>query len=389
MLSIKSLSVVAIISILSTACGGGSGGGSGSGNGTSTPEPEKFVDGQFKQASVTGQKFPQGTETDNICETNSDDKYFESANVLVYSNSRNLPNTDYQYIATAVEVLMPVVAASMSITIDDIWKYRPGYTPAAASLVTQRAVDDKDMGYEILKTDPEFYLTNDGGVKLALIKRSWNSLSDEDQGNVVKVYNDFYQQFSLNLDNHKLPQKIIVCLDDRREDNRFYGEGHLLGISIAPRSVNNRKDAYEVITHELVHTIQSNLAAPMDSLFTIDRWFLEGQAVFVANQKIAKGHKGYNPVHVHNIFDEKQEANFYPYEHYGLAYDYLTKSNSDKDLSNVLLSVRNYSGSTIEDTLNSASSSFKFAFFMNLKKADATPLILEEFKDQYFNWVKE
>ncbi|MGK0296375.1 MAG: hypothetical protein ACI884_002553, partial [Ulvibacter sp.] len=169
--------------------------------------------------------------------------------------------------------------------------------------------------------------------------------------------------------SYKVPAKIMVCLSERMNEMQ-YGEGTLLGMNLAHHSVYKRanNDESQVILHELIHTIQQNISSPVKTIsFTLDHWFKEGQATFLAGQTKADSKDGMRPVDVVTYWDESQVFSFGndAYKHYALAYSLIA---DDKEAMKALMyDVRNYAGGG--DTVPSngiSGTAFESAFDANM-----------------------
>jgi hypothetical protein len=157
-------------------------------------------------------------------------------------------------------------------------------------------------------------------------------------------------------------------------------------MNLAPKSVASRSDAEQVVLHELIHTIQINVAMPEnDSTSIIDIWFLEGQATFLAGQQVAKSADGYYPVDVvieSDAGNQFQGNGGLAYSHYAKAYSYI-HSHSESSIIEFFLDVRGYNGNN--NTGFSSYSSYRFsdAFDSNMKKSNGSVLTLDDFRANY------
>jgi hypothetical protein len=308
--------------------------------------------------------------------------YFESENVLVYGNS-SLESEDFQYAATLVENKLSEALSLLGISREEFDDKRPQYTPG----IGQRIISMFRNGIaDISIIDPDLVNTwdsLDSTKKQAILKSHWNGLSDVGQTELTVIYADLL--VDMNLTENTLPEKIGVCLDADMNSTSF-GEGTLFGMNLAPKSVASRSDAEQVVLHELIHTIQINVAMPEnDSTSIIDIWFLEGQATFLAGQQVAKSADGYYPVDVvieSDAGNQFQGNGGLAYSHYAKAYSYI-HSHSESSIIEFFLDVRGYNGNN--NTGFSSYSSYRFsdAFDSNMKKSNGSVLTLDDFRANY------
>jgi len=390
----KNAFFIAMTSLLITACGGGDSSSSGSSTNTKAK-------GEFKYSSITGVVTPDGEMNfnQNACAAgNGYDRYFESENTLVFSNSNRVTDDDYIYAATVVENNFAKVLDAMGLTLLEFQNYRPAYTAEVILRVPDEfylyGAESLEAG-NVLRLDPEqFYGRYQELLDIKQIY--WNSLSRAEQMRLAQLFLAGYQKvFAGNMlyeniiSKALVPQKVVVCLDITRTNPSFYGEGSIVGIQIAPKSVASRKDSAAVIIHELVHMVQSNVATPDEGAYRLDRWFAEGQAIYIAGQTIAKNNSGYNPTTVVNFYDEDASLVKYPYEHYGLAYSYLAKYNNKSAMINFLKNIRSNPNRFYWDGLTKPTfPAFSAEFEKVLVGADGKPLSLEHFRENYLNLVQ-
>jgi hypothetical protein len=383
-----------------TGCGGGGDSDSvsdtdnnigGNSNGNIT-----YVKGDFKTANDPSQYYPSDAEASGLgaedCIVNNNYHYFESENVLVYGAS-SLPDNDYQFAATAIENNLDKAFGLMGITRTDFDNYHPQYTSSVGNNIIRFIEwDDRDVTDIVSEfVVPDGWSEMESYARKMLLKRYWNSISDERQNELIALF-DQGDGYSLT-EGHVVPEKIIVCLDPKLNEV-LYGQGTLLGMNIAANSQSSRSDAEQVILHELIHTIQLNISTPMDSSSSInDIWFMEGQAVFLARQKIASSASGFHPVNVTHHFDVdtvfKDNLNV-AYEHFGKAYSYIDANSGKERALNLLIDVRYYQGDGDEFAGYSVSSDrFSEAFDANMLKSDGSQLTIQEFRGDYQYIMKE
>lgn len=383
------ISFAAIVLMSLAACGGGDGGGSndggpGSNNSGSKAPAIPMVSGEFKSSLITGQKFPEGMHTTSSCDQNrAYDRYFESEQVLVFANSNRAIDSDYQYVASSVQNQLADVLSKMNLTLTAFKKLRPAYTPNGVAEIIYLDVTGDVLAPEgeALRSHPD-YTTNTG--KQYLMRRAaFYSMSRDQQVALAAAYKQYIR---VDLASMAMPEKIVVCIDDTRTSNVGYGEGTLAGMEIAANSIFSRSDINQIVYHELVHTIQGNVASPNGDLNSLDRWFLEGQAVTLSGQKVATKPDGFNPTNVISSADENPaEASKY-YEHYGLAYSFLAKHNSAADFHNMFMEMRT-SIADEEASWGVVEPKFEQGF-ENHMKVNGLPLILSDFKTNYLQLVK-
>jgi hypothetical protein len=383
-------------------CGAGSGGDSSSdgvnnsgGNGNIT-----YVAGEFKTANDSSHYYPDDSSlSGNLAEEciyQYNYNYFESANTLIYGDPA-LPDTDFKYAATLIENNLDKALNLMGLDRSEFNNFRLRYS----SIVVRNMISFLD-GFEDLEgknqdissididfVAPDGWAEMQYSARLSVIKGYWNNISDEKQDEFIAIYNQRYN-FDVT-DGSLVSEKIVVCLDTTR-DKVLYGQGTLLGMNLAPNSKASRSDAEQVILHELIHTIQLNVSTPIDAGGVNDIWFMEGQASFLAGQKVAASASGFYPVDVVHFADVDtvfQDNLGVAYEHYAKAYSYIN-TNSGKDAAlNLLIDVRRYQGGGTNDTYYGVSSDrFSEAFGANMLKKDGNPLTIEDYRNNYHSIVE-
>ncbi len=397
-----SLVFISMISVMLAACGSG---GSDSDNGVTTPSStsgSSYVSGEFKYASDTDKYFIDDAfainSTSSDCVGAYNDYYFESANVMVYG-SQSLPDSDFKHAATLVENQLDNAFNAMGITKAQFDEYRPKYAPRTVSDMMNLVFMGYDVSengsavrYDIADIDPDFnepsnWSSMSDTEQYTYVVAYWNASSEAKHDELYAKYLEVYPQF---VDFTKyIEDKIVVCLNPSMGGS-FYGEGSLVGMTLATKSSAERADDSQIVLHELIHTIQKNIAFPsLPEEAYIDRWFSEGQAVVLAGQKVATSSNGaYTPKvksigneHVH--FSSTGEA----YEQYGLAYKTLAKSNESQAMVSLLEGIRYYSlPNEYKSEQYVSSDAFRYGFNENMKKRNGSQLTLEEFETNYLSF---
>lgn len=392
-------------SCLLTACGGGSGSDSDSGNtiengnNGNTGSEINYVAGEIKYSadSEDNVEAPMNDKAYGSVGQNcaSSTYYFESENVVVFGGE-GYPDTDLKYAATLVEQNLDTAYSKMNITKEEFTKARPLYIAKVAEKIIDLMVDGwivDGVDYDITSLPLESYgiaFDSTGWSdstyteKVALVEAYWNTLDATGQylvGREFDVVSDFeISELFVSTGGYKVPAKIMVCLSDRMNESQ-YGEGTLLGINLAHHSVHKRanNDESQVILHELIHTIQQNISSPLKTIgFTLDHWFKEGQATFLAGQNKASSKDGMRPVDVVTWYDEGQVfggSTSDAYKHYALAYSLIADKEAMKGL---LYDIRSYTGGG--DTVPSngiSGTAFESAFDANMSTT------LQNFRTNY------
>jgi hypothetical protein len=380
-----------VIVLLLTACGG-SGSDSdtdiGGNSNNSASNEITYVAGEIKYSadSENNVKAPMNDKAYGSVGQNcaSSTYYFESENVVVFGGE-GYPDKDLKYAATLVEQNLDTAYSKMGITKDEFAKARPLYIAKVAEKIIELMVDGwsvEDIEYDITSLPLESYgipFDSTGwsvatyAQKISLVEAYWNSLDASGQyllGREFDLINSYkISELYVDAGSYKVPAKIMVCLSERMNEMQ-YGEGTLLGMNLAHHSVYKRanNDESQVILHELIHTIQQNISSPVKTIsFTLDHWFKEGQATFLAGQTKADSKDGMRPVDVVTYWDESQVFSFGndAYKHYALAYSLIA---DDKEAMKALMyDVRNYAGGG--DTVPSngiSGTAFESAFDANM-----------------------
>jgi hypothetical protein len=401
-------SILSLLTLLLTGCGSdgdgdsSSGGTVNNGNGGNTGGNGNitYVAGEFKTANDSSHYFPDDSSlSGNLaaeCIYQYNYNYFESANTRIYGNPA-LPDTDFKYAATLIENNLDKALNLMGLDRSEFNNFRPRYSSIVASnmisfLDGYEDLDRSNLDIAYIDSDfvaPAGWAEMQYSARLNVIKGYWNTITDEKQDRLIALYNERYD-YDLT-DNSLVPEKIVVCLDTTR-DKVLYGQGTLLGMNIAPNSMASRSDAEQVILHELIHTIQLNVSTPIDAGGVNDIWFMEGQASFLAGQKVAASAGGFYPVNVVHFADVDtvfQDNLGVAYEHYAKAYSYIDANSGKEAALNLLIDVRRYQGGGTSDTYYGVSSDrFSEAFDANMLKKDGSQLTIENFRNNYHSFFE-
>ena len=402
------LALIAVLSFVLVACGSGesnepvsnnnSNNPGGTGNSNSNGSTS-YIAGSFKSADATGMYFPSdGAASGNggaECLSSFNYNYFESENVMVYGDP-NLPDTDFKHAATLVESQLNAAFNAVGITRQEFDDYRPKYTPQVfGNLINGYLMgyivetDEGSVEHDISNLDADFPTPADWSTmtynqKQSFIIGYWNSASDIKHDELVQAYEEHYQFGPVGYNT--VADKVVVCLDQTMDGNR-YGQGSILGMNIAPNSVASRNDDGDVVLHELIHMIQFNVAVPTEgAAYGLDRWFTEGQATYLAGQKVANDHSGHYPVDVVDLYDEGVHFTDtgLAYEHYAVAFKYIDTHNSKEEVLNLLLDIRNYQGTGMRTRSSGVSSDiFQQAFDANMHKQDGSQLSINDYRSNY------
>jgi hypothetical protein len=385
--------ILSLLVLLLAGCG------SDVGSDTSTVSVSgDYVAGEFKSAFDTDLYFTddQLLSSGGSCLNENNYNYFESANTLVYG-SPSLPDSDFKYAATMVENNFAKALNLMGLSKAEFDTYRPKYSPVVVNNMVgfldgyedTEGVDQDVAGIDSDFVAPVGWDAMDTNTRRSIIHGYWNVISNEKQSEFVAMFKNIY---NFDLDNRKIvPDKIVVCLDENR-DEELYGIGSILGMIIPPNSMVSRSDAEQVVLHELIHTIQSNVGTPAAG-GVMDAWFLEGQATFLAGQNMATSASGYYPLDVVHFLDSDgafQRDLGLAYKHFAKAYSYIDKNSGKDSALNLLIDVRNYSGTGTQYVgYGESSDRFADAFDANMLKKDGSQLTIEDFRGNYQYIMKE
>jgi hypothetical protein len=394
-INMKKILVSLTVAIMLSACGGSDSENEDNNGGVVDNGNITYVAGEFKTASDASERYPEDRVLSGLgageCVNQYADNYFESANTLIYGDP-SLPDTDFKYAATMIENNLGKALNLMGLNRAQFDKYRPLYsTNVSRNMINfLDSYDDLDGNERNITSIDSDFVTPAGWSemelrsRLSVIKGYWNGISNEKQGELIAIYNQIYN-FDLT-EGYNIPRKIIVCLDTSR-DKVFYGESSILGMNIAPNSKSGRSDAEQVILHELIHTIQMNVSTPVDANSVNDVWFMEGQASFLAGQKVAASVGDFRPVYVVHFADVDtvfQDNLGLAYENYAKAYSYIDAHSGKERALKLLLDVRHYQGGGEDYTYYGVSGDrFSEAFAANILKKDGSQLTIQDFRNNY------
>lgn len=411
------------ISLVLFGCGGESDSGSNNNNNNSWENSGSdfvYVAGEMKTSTDTDNDLyapasdvAYGNNGD-ACSINND-HYFESANVVVFG-SAGYPDTDFKYAATLVENNLDNALSAMGVTKVEFDNARPIFIGNTAHKIIDFMSSDfnivlsddttiDDITYLTLTTT--FETPADWGSMIYKerykhVRAYWNNLSASEQYVFSIEFKDVYQlEYPSNTFNPlgegvlRIPKKILVCLTDMM-DSSVYGEGTILGMNLPPKSKVSRSngDESQVVFHELIHTIQQNLASPVKSIgSTMDHWFVEGQATYLAGQTTSSSPDSKNTPDVVLWTDESSifSASDKVYSHYALAYKYLEDNkSSSSQMKDMLMDIRAFTGNgDIYSDQMVSSAGFEFAFDNNMTRKGGNDLTLQEYKGSYQSIVNE
>ncbi|MEG3765374.1 hypothetical protein [Alteromonas sp. 14N.309.X.WAT.G.H12] len=331
------------------------------------------------------------------CEENRT-QYYETENVYVFGNP-DLPDSDFETAANWVENYFQDALDVMGITKEEFYAERTHARFLARNRFFEGLIDLKDdssssygeftLPTEILETsDTEDFNFNryEWAVTLATYTDAQTVIDT-----VIEEELDFDEYSSLNIDD-----KIYVCLHEEDNDS-YWGEGTYAGIVIAAPSVNPPSDADELITHELIHTIQTVFTMDASLVQPLPRWWLEGQATYLSGMGTVakKKHNEYDPTLVIYSFDETYVDN--AYGHYALAYQYLEEANGRETLVNFMSELKAlvtnvYSDEypwDIDEYLATENYQFTNLFNATMVDMDGNPLTVEQWRNNYHSYIDD
>ncbi|MBA6304947.1 hypothetical protein [Colwellia sp. MB02u-14] len=388
------------------ACGGGSGSESDSNsnsNGNNVGTDITYVVGEMKVSTGADDLYAPAHDAayGNLgyaCSINNN-YYFESANVVVFG-SAGYPDSDFKYAATLVENNLDSAFEKIGINKEEFSDARPYYiTKVANSIIDFMSYgwDVDGVHYDITNmqlTTPfhahSAWVDMNDQTKYKHVEAYWNALNNAEQYMFGKEFESVSNRKVSELydGEYRMTQKIMVCLTDEM-DSIVYGEGTLLGMNLPPKSYATRKygDESQVVLHELIHTIQQNISSPVRGIGrTLDHWFKEGQATFLAGQTTASSTDGFNPVDVVTWADETSvfATTSDAYKHYALAYSYLDENNSANQMKEMLYDIRYFKGEGEISPSNHVSGvAFESAFDNNMTQKGGGVLTIQEFRADY------
>lgn len=376
-MKLKYLSAL-LFSLTIAACGGGSdsevsNGGSGSGGtgngGTGSGQSFSAVSGQFTDATNESQKFPNyarlansnlpyteeidgGQKSMLFCSQSYNYYYFESKYAKVYGNPSYAD--DLKKIASVIDESYELVLKEMGFTVE---KFGESKLKFHKNYLFEAMIQGINNG--------QFDSVKMAGFGVNVDANIWDPYSVKNYRNDVKQseYFDYAVKImgSLSKEKHmeidainetspltvdsflEVQDKVTVCANETLAGlSSGQGRGMQTGIVVVPFEKYDSAGAEKVssykalVKHELVHYFQMALGA-----VGVDRWFLEGQAVYISGQQIASKADymkiSVPPVFAKNTNSETEmlrtfsETNKYEliYKHYGLAYSMLVKYNKD------------------------------------------------------------
>lgn len=375
----KSFNKTALILIMTSAlaaCGGGSDGSDG-GSSSKGVDTNNYVSGSFKaltQGPGDSITYNQDIAMEFDCMIGAPDRYFESDDVIVLADAY-IGDDDFKYAATIVQNSLPVALSSMGYTKQEYLNEKRAhlskdYNEYFSLLFVGSEFFSDDYGYEAVRPETARILIDafegrdnaisffNGGSSIsnliAKMEGYYSRKSDEE------IKDDLYS-FTTEVDNADVMDslfvakstKLVVCLEDTRSDFNW-GEGTTNGIKIAPKSVALRSDDAQVVVHELIHHMQMTFAGQFNDYSTLERWFAEGQAVYLSGQKVTVGNHSRNPTHVLNIIEEGNHYsdNGLAYEDYGQAYKYLEQTYGQDSVREMFKGMQDDKNSLSDDLFN-------------------------------------
>lgn len=365
-------------------------------NDSGSPRSESVpaVDGEIRYISDPvngGMSFTAATQ-DSWQECGGD-RYFETELVRVYGED-GVPDEHKARIASQVHFYWDRVAAAFELSEEDYrHRYRStliehyldylgprvgssSFSADAISPVIEQALEDGLTTPD----DPNAWrwriqnrLSELRSEELEALFRNTELAFKEEEGHIGQFYSAQGTPQTLSFD----PEMITVCVDPAMPSGA--GTGFTWGIE-----VGSSPDG-QIVHHELVHYAQARLFGG-EAFVHAPRWFTEGQATYLAGQQIA-GERNYtqlNPVDIEHCYNEAGTINDdsvclsanEPYNHYALAYGYLTAGTSAETIREFMAYVYN-TGSTMEFPR------FKAEFGYYFRKPDGSPLHYEDYQQHY------
>lgn len=343
------------ISILLAGCldSGGSGGGS---------ESFPAVSGEIRFVSDSqGLSFAEAVQ--NAWASCDGNRYFETDLVRVYGED-SVSDQVKKDTAAAIHHYWQRVASGFGLTEDE---YRNRYRHILIQAYGTPPDHDDMEPWEIHQLLA--HMTSD---ELKTLFRAKEKVLEQDEGSLGAFITEQGITHTLNFD----PVRIGVCIDPNMPSGS--GTGQLWGITVGPGARG------DIVHHELVHYAQSRLLGG-EAFMYAPRWFTEGQATFMAGQRVAgRGDfRSINPVKIEHCYaaDGTLEGSIClsgnePYNHYALSYRYLTEGTSMEAIRAFMESVHD-NGDGIEFKR------FKAVFGNYFKKPDGTPLSYGEYQADY------
>ena len=392
----KLLSSIGLLGLL-TACGGGSD--------DSDVSSVTSVSGSFKQSAETGVYYSPDIngiyDYDNLgyyastCRENRD-SYYETDNVYVFGNPE-LSESDYETAANWVESYFQNALNLMGLTAEEYFAERTIARQYArelllASLESLRNTPWLTFGDYVLPDEIQA-ISDSSDFNEAVYEWAVTQATNADAQDVIDtlIANDptFDVYSSLELDN-----KLYVCLHENT-NSYYWGEGTYAGIVIAAPSVYTPSSIDELITHELIHTIQKVFSQDATTSLRLPRWWLEGQATYVSGMgAVSKSeHDEYDPTLVVSNSDEVYSDD--AYGHYPLAYQYLEEANSRETLVSFMSQLKSLvSNAYSEEYNNDLSISVEDYQFINLFNdtmvdMEGNALTVEQWRNDYHSYMND
>ncbi|AZG74126.1 hypothetical protein SHLI107390_11145 [Shewanella livingstonensis] len=380
-IKMKKHSYTLLASLVLSACGGG---GADSEKETDVPSdttPSKtYVSGNTVQSGSAGYiEYPTEDVGQGYYCNGSSDKYFESEFVRVYANSA-VGNNDLMAVATIVQNNMSFSYGKMNFTTASLKEFMPQYAPTIANRFLQTNEYNDELAYNYVYTgihkDLDWKSMTASDVIYG-IPDHYQSLDTQGAIDTALILTEKFSELS-GTEVEKRSDKVIVCLAGHMNKSRF-AEGTFRGLNFAEPETDSRVLESVYTKHELIHHVQMQHYRVTDGsvigIYNLPYWLVEGQAVYLSGQSIAKRSEVSN-----TSIDDMNNAsdkNLY-YEEYGLAYSYL-HLNNDIDTINKLYS-------------NTASgiTSFESAFdALGLKNHYGQVMTYSSFKSNYQTWVAD
>lgn len=376
---------------------------------TASPSTKNNGNGQFKQSNDTGRffGFDFGTFYANDynfgagdCINSHNDYYYETDNLYVFG-PRSLPSTDFITVAEWIENQIPIATSAVGASnFDALTASRNDIAPEVNGMIYDYFAQQQltNVTYPVAYDE---FSTWDFNQQTSWFAKYFRDAERTQQNLIIEEVGELAGFTWQEQSEYRLGNKLLVCINQNTSANEYAHAGRY-GVSIAAPSIQSRSDAEQIVLHELIHTIQQMSYDSFHHFDTLPRWFFEGQAVFLAGQRIANQNSASNyqtPAFV-TYSDEANVDVGEIYEHYGLAYRYLQNANGIEKmmalLRNIDQSDYNYKGSYVSDEA-SAELNYNFndgksahrpefiqAFDMsNLVDANGQALTLERFKRDY------
>jgi len=367
---------------------------------SSVPDPSTFVSGSFKDASVTVQAFPRDRATHGFYGSAcvDQDNYFEtdSGRVRIYGSTAFSEN-DFKAMATLVDGRLNGSLAKMGLSWEELKLDRPIFTAGTTNYLLSEMSRDADVFN--LEPQPDTLPPNEGDAY-----QLWKTMTDQEQ----RAYADKIRaQIQSDIDEYGLPEDaleviqelsgdfVIGCLSPEMGGSTF-GEGSLAGVLMPPNYRQWPNRVAQIVEHELIHFAQNNLMLEAGYGYLATRWFTEGQAVYLAGQKVASpaNHHNYEPQTVFGFYDEYGDIGM-AYEHYGLAYRYIHDHNSMASINEMLRLMKETLHNPLSPESNKIaeeesgaplygeSMAFKLAFDATMVDHNGDPLTIDRFRTNY------